>query len=156
MIPALQDSEGNFPCDMGDVDYRHANILLHWCHGAPGVIYLLIKAYILFKEEKYLAACHLAADLIWKRGLLKKGPGTCHGIAGNGYVSLVMYRFTNNPKYLYRAEKFAQFLSQNDFKRYTYRPDNPWSLYEGLAGTVCYLIDLLHPTTAAFPFMNVL
>lgn len=153
---ALQDAEGNFPCDMEDAQYgRGVNILVHWCHGAPGAIYLLIKAYIIFREEKYLMACQRAADLVWQKGLLFKGPGICHGVAGNGYVSLVMYRFTKNPKYLHRAVKFADFLIRPEFLQYARRPDCPWSLYEGLAGTVCYLIDLLHIETAAFPFMNV-
>ena len=34
-------------------------------------------------------------------------------------------------------------------------PDSPYSLYEGLAGTVCYLADLLEPTEAEFPFFDV-
>ena len=29
--------------------------------------------------------------------------------------------------------------------------DFPYSLMEGLAGTICYHCDLLHPQTAAFP-----
>lgn len=124
-------------------------------HGASGAIYLLIKAYIKFREEKYLIASQRAADLIWRKGLLLKGPGTCHGVAGNGFVFLVMYRLTQNPIYLYRAIQFANFLTRSEFLRYARRPDCPWSLYEGLAGTVCFLIDLLHPNTAAFPFMNV-
>lgn len=132
-----------------------ANILVHWCHGAPGAIYLLIKAYIIFKEEKYLIACHRAADLVWRKGLLHKGPGTCHGVAGNGYVSLIMHRLTQNPKYFYRAVQYANFLTRPEFLRWARKPDCPWSLYEGLAGTVCFLIDLIHPENAAFPFMNV-
>lgn len=131
------------------------NILVHWCHGAPGAIYLLIKAYLLFNDEKYLIACHRAAELVWHKGLLLKGPGICHGVAGNGYVSLIMYRLTKNPKYLYRAMQFAQFLTRPEFLRYARHPDRPFSLYEGLAGTVCFLIDLIHPETAVFPFMNV-
>lgn len=132
-----------------------ANILVHWCHGAPGAIYLLIKAYQLFKDEKYLIACHRASELVWRKGLLLKGPGICHGVAGNGYVSLIMFRLTKNPKYLYRAMRFGHFLTRPEFLRYTGRPDRPFSLYEGLAGTVCFLVDLIHPETAAFPFMNI-
>lgn len=134
---------------------RAANILVHWCHGAPGAIYLLIKAYLVFRDDKYLHACMRAADLVWHKGLLTKGPGICHGIAGSGYVFLVMYRLTNDPKYLHRANQFASFLTHNDFSRFARVPDCPFSLYEGVAGTVCYLIDLLHPQTASFPFMNV-
>lgn len=152
----MQDFEGNFPCDMRDAIYGNGiNELVHWCHGAPGVIYLYIKAYIQFGDEKYLTACTKASELIWRKGLLRKGPGICHGVAGNGYVFLVMYRLTKKPKYLYRAMRFAYFLERPEFGRYLLKPDYPWSLYEGLAGTVCYLIDLIHNESASFPFMNV-
>jgi hypothetical protein len=36
----------------------------------------------------YLAAASRAADTLWERGLLRKGVGLCHGIAGNGYAFL--------------------------------------------------------------------
>ena len=42
-------------------------------------------------------------EVIWKRGLLKKGYGICHGVAGNGYAFLVAYKMTGDPKYLHRA-----------------------------------------------------
>jgi hypothetical protein len=35
------------------------------------------------------------------------------------------------------------------------RPDRPLSLYEGLAGTLCYLVDLLQPHKAEFPLYPV-
>ncbi|KAJ8026847.1 LanC-like protein 3 [Holothuria leucospilota] len=130
--------------------------LVHWCHGAPGVVYLLAKAYTFWNEEKYLAACVTCADLCWKYGLLRKGPGICHGVAGNGYVFLLLYRLTNQPKYLYRAIKFAEFLQTEEFRSEARVPDSPYSLYEGWAGTLCYLLDLLEPDKAEFPFNGVL
>ena len=34
--------------------------LVHWCHGAPGTIYLFAKAWLALKDEKYkLAALRL-------------------------------------------------------------------------------------------------
>ena len=30
--------------------------LVHWCHGAPGAVYLLARAYLVWKEDKYLYA----------------------------------------------------------------------------------------------------
>ena len=59
-----------------------------FCHGSPGVIPLLTLAADVFPFErnKYLAAAEKAGELTWKEGLLKKGNGLCHGIAGNGYV----------------------------------------------------------------------
>lgn len=152
----LQLPDGNFPCAMEDVAHvGHDHKLVHWCHGAPGVIYVMAKSYLVFREEKYLAACKRAADLVWQKGLLKKGPGICHGVSGNGYVFLLMYRLTGNLKYLHRAHCFADYLTASEFVENARTPDRWDSLYEGLAGTVCYLIDLLEPNTARFPFMNI-
>ncbi|XP_063700393.1 lanC-like protein 3 homolog [Culicoides brevitarsis] len=147
----FQAADGNFPTKF-DSDDKH---LVHWCHGSPGFIILYAKAYLVFKEKSYLEACVRCADNIWHQGLLLKGPGICHGIAGNGYAFLLMFRLTNNPKYLHRAHKFAEFLETDDFKRHSRTPDRPFSLFEGIAGTVCFLIDLMTPEKAAFPFMNV-
>ncbi len=155
IVLGLQDHEGNFPCAMEDLSYPNDNPLIHWCHGASGAIYLLIKSYLIFKEEKYLMSCRRAVDLIWHYGLLKKGPGICHGIAGSGYAFLVMYRLTGEVKYMYRATKFAQFLKSSEFLQRSRTPDCPFSLYEGLAGTVCFLVDLLEPHRSCFPFMDV-
>ncbi|XP_055685467.1 lanC-like protein 3 homolog [Lutzomyia longipalpis] len=149
---ALQDAEGNFPITL---DNTREKRLVHWCHGAPGAIYLLAKSYLIFHEEKYLHACKLAAELVWKKGLLLKGPGICHGVAGNAYVFLVLYQLTKDPQYLYRAGKFMEFLCDGEFRRNARTPDRPFSLYEGVAGTVCFLADLLEPEKAAFPFMEV-
>ena len=40
-----------------------------------GVVYMLAKAYLVFKEEKYLSACLKCGDITWQKGLLRKGPG---------------------------------------------------------------------------------
>lgn len=152
----LQDEDGNFPVTLESVKpHRKEKRLVHWCHGAPGAIYLLIKSYLIFRDERYLYAARKCVELVWQKGLLYKGPGICHGVAGNGYVFLVMYRLTGEPVYLYRAGRFMEFLTNDEFLQKARTPDRPFSLYEGLAGTVCYLIDLLNPQKAEFPFMNV-
>lgn len=140
---------------MDDVASKSLNYLVHWCHGAPGAIYLIAKAYIVFGDERYLRSCIRATDLVWQKGLLLKGPGICHGVTGNAYAFLLMYRLTQDPKYLYRADKFMEFLQDPQFLRDANTPDYPYSLYEGLAGTVCFLIDLLNPKQAYFPFMDI-
>ena len=30
--------------------------LVHWCHGAPGTVYLLARAYTVWRDEKYMVA----------------------------------------------------------------------------------------------------
>lgn len=154
ILLSTQSADGNFPCLLENSS-NPEHELVHWCHGAPGVIYVLAKAYLLFNDPRYLEACVKCGELVWKKGLLTKGPGLCHGIAGNGYVFLILYRLTLDEKYLYRAGRFADFLTSDTFTRNARRPDKPMSLYEGLAGTVCFLIDLLQPTKASFPFMDV-
>lgn len=153
-ILTLQNEEGNWPCCMEELGLNEHK-LLHWCHGAPGTIYLMAKAYIVFKEEKYLEACIKAGEVVWQKGLLLKGPGICHGIAGNGYVFMLLHRLTHNDKYLYRAKMFADFMTTEQFQKDARLPDNPESLYEGTAGTVCFLSDLLVPDKAEFPFQDV-
>ena len=71
-----------------------------------GIIYLFARAYLVFnRDPKYLNACRKLAETVWNKGLLKKGPGICHGVAGSGYVFLLMYRLTGEENYLYRAER---------------------------------------------------
>jgi len=155
---SLQSPTGNFPCAMDELGSRarpEADELVHWCHGAAGVVYLMAKAYLYWKEDKYLRSCLKCGDLVWTKGLLKKGPGTCHGVAGSGYVFLLLYRLTGDPKHLHRAHAFADFIFSPEFSQGARTPDSPYSLYEGQAGTVCYLVDLLKPDQAAFPFFDV-
>ncbi|XP_038211110.1 lanC-like protein 3 [Zerene cesonia] len=153
-IVALQTSEGNWPCCMEEVELSDHK-LVHWCHGAPGTIYLIAKAFVIFKDHKYLDSCIKAGEVVWHKGLLRKGPGICHGVAGNGYVFLLLYRLTGDQKYLHRAKLFAEFMNKEEFLRDARLPDNPESLYEGTAGTVCFLSDLLLPDKAEFPFQDV-
>ena len=153
----IQTTEGNFPCAMDELgtNMRHPDDeLVHWCHGAPGTVYLLARAYIVWKDAKYLESLKKASNLCWEKGFIKKGPGICHGIAGTGYVFLLMFRLTKDRVYLNRAMRCAEFLYSPEFKR-ARTPDCPLSLYEGWAGTVCFLVDLLDTQHAAFPFSEV-
>lgn len=146
----LQTESGNFPSKLNNTDAQ----LVHWCHGAPGIIYLMAKAFKTFGDQKYFDSYIKSGDLVWKYGLLRKGPGICHGVSGNGYVHLMLYRISSDSKHLYRAKRFAEFLRNETFIEESRTPDKPYSLFEGLAGTVCFLIDLLQADNAEFPFMK--
>ncbi|XP_067107835.1 lanC-like protein 2 isoform X5 [Osmerus mordax] len=117
---------GNYPSSLSNETDR----LVHWCHGAPGVVHMLIMAHKVFKEEKYLKEAQECGEVIWQRGLLRKGYGLCHGTAGNGYTFLSLYRLTQDRKHLYRACKFAEWCL--DYGTHGCRiPDRPYSLFEG-------------------------
>ena len=77
-------------------------------------------------------------------------------MAGSGYVFLLLYRMTSDEKHLHRALKFGEFMQTREFQHSARRPDSPFSLFEGLAGTMCFITDLLQPTKAHFPFFDVL
>ncbi|KAI3355520.1 hypothetical protein L3Q82_017902, partial [Scortum barcoo] len=137
---------GNFPSSLSNESDR----LVHWCHGAPGVIHMLIMAHKVFKEEKYLKEAVECAEVIWQRGLLRKGYGICHGTAGNGYAFLSLYKLTQEKKYLYRGCKFAEWCL--DYGTHGCRiPDRPYSLFEGMAGAVHYLSEMANPEASCFP-----
>lgn len=127
-----QEQNCNWPAELGAIIERE-NELVHWCHGAPGtlipvrcsyivlaavssveftspffragVAYLFAKAYLINKKPQYLDTCIRSGELVWQKGLLKKGPGICHGVAGSAYVFLLLYRLTGNSKYIYRAQR---------------------------------------------------
>lgn len=145
-VRQLKYPSGNYPACIGD----NRDLLVHWCHGAPGVIYMLTQACKLFQDGNYLADAAQCAENSWQRGLLKKGYGICHGVAGNAYSLLAMFNLTHDLKYLYRACKFAEWCM--DYGEHGCRiPDAPFSLFEGLAGTIYFLADLLDPANAKFP-----
>ena len=120
-----------------------------------GIVYLFARAFLYWKDDKYLDACLRCGEVTWQKGLLKKGPGICHGVAGSGYVFLLLYRLTSNEKHLHRAKQFAEFLYTEEYQRGARTPDSPYSLYEGIAGAACFLADLTQPLKAEFPFFDV-
>jgi len=79
--------------------------LVHWCHGAPGWIPLFTQSE-LRNENFKIGAKHLSGiqiaelfgECVWKKGLLKKGVGLCHGIGGNGLVLYSLFNATNDKK----------------------------------------------------------
>ncbi|GLG94348.1 LanC-like protein 3 homolog [Gryllus bimaculatus] len=80
-VLSLQTPAGNFPPMAGDSQRRGAadpDDLVQWCHGAAGIVYLMAKAYLQWRDEKYLQSCFKCGEIIWNNGLLKKGPGSCH------------------------------------------------------------------------------
>jgi lantibiotic modifying enzyme len=163
---------GRYPLHVGDHHVAFEDLDVHWCHGATGAVFTFTQAHLSLCARrscdgncKWLAAATRAAQVVWTDGLLKKGPGLCHGISGNGYSLLRMYRVTGNVKYLYRAECFAKFLDSSQFLLGCtgMDSDSPYSLYDGLAGAVAFCSDLARlahsettPLPIGFPFFEAL
>ena len=108
----------------------------------------------MFGDQLFLDAATAAAEVVWRRGLLKR-VGICHGISGNAYVFLSLYRVTRDVMYIYRAKAFASFLLDSAQKliaaRQMHGGDNPYSLFEGIGGMAYLFLDMKEPTSARFP-----
>jgi len=65
---ASQFESGNLPSSMGNAQDK----LVQWCHGAPGLLPLLVQAHKEFGEPHYEMAAKNAERIICDRGLLKK------------------------------------------------------------------------------------
>ncbi|XP_019153773.1 PREDICTED: lanC-like protein GCR2 [Ipomoea nil] len=141
---------GNYPSSEGNESDR----LVHWCHGAPGLALTLTKAAKVFNSEEFLQAAVDAAEVVWNRGLLKR-VGICHGISGNSYVFLALYRLTGDMKYLYRAKAFACFLHNRAqtliSEGIMHGGDRPYSLFEGIGGMAYLFLDMTEPLDTRFP-----
>jgi hypothetical protein len=91
-----------------------------WCHGAPGIGATLGD---LLADDLLLGL----AGHTWAYGPLEKGPGLCHGTAGNGYALLRTWSLTGDERWLERARGFAavaleqveQMRAQHGRGRYT-------------------------------------
>ncbi|PKA60412.1 hypothetical protein AXF42_Ash008472 [Apostasia shenzhenica] len=141
---------GNYPSS----EDSKTNRLVHWCHGAPGVALTLVKAAEVFPDEQFLGAAVDAAEVVWSRGLLKR-VGICHGVSGNAYVFLSLYRFTGKAEYLYRAKAFSCFLLDRAQPLITagqmHGGDHPFSLFEGMGGMAHLFLDMINPAGSRFP-----
>lgn len=106
-------------------------------------------------ETKQAARTALAKGgrLVYERGLLRKGVGLCHGVAGNVYALLAVSealddatRLRVEGEWFRRALHLAHLACS--YERLTARgematPDRPYSLYEGVAGVCCAWADVL-------------
>lgn len=144
MIHNLQTPIGNFPTRMGGDKRDKHDELIQWCHGAPGVIPLLIRYAPKTKECQMarLSAVQQSVDLLWRRGLLRKGVGLCHGIGGNGYAMLKAAESGMIPDCLTKAVAFA-YIGWNHIRELIDVPDHRFSLFEGIAGFITFQLDLI-------------
>jgi hypothetical protein len=145
-------------------EHRHFLYTSRWCHGAPGVVILLGLVLRLSATSEVIAssisndlkstimsALSAGTTIIYEKGLLRKGVGLCHGVAGNVFplvaASKACFMQKNNGDMhalgdlcMRRAVHLAYLATNWELltKRGEMRvPDRAWSLYEGLGGMCC-------------------
>lgn len=160
---SVRFQSGNLPIILGEKRDEH----IHWCHGAPGIPALIHAASSVLGDDAgvssaLLDAARRAGEVVWERGIILKGYGLCHGITGNAYTFLTLYRMSGDEGQLRRAAAFASLLEHQQLQAMISRhpdrqrrvqgvPDSPSSLMEGTAGVVCFLLDMCRPHSATFP-----
>ncbi|GBP30665.1 LanC-like protein 2 [Eumeta japonica] len=147
-----QFASKNFPSSLGSTS---GDRLVQWCHGAPGFVPLCLLAYEVFRDRKYLKLALKLGDVVWERGLCKKGYSICHGVSGNAYAFIQLYQTTKKPVHLYRAARFMEWCLDERKGTEHHRPDRPASLFEGVVGRVYLAQDFKDILNAQFPAFTV-
>ena len=132
-----------------------SHMMLQICHGAPGVIVgCRGLAGGQDSETEVNAVLAEGAELTWHAGPLQKGPGLCHGTAGNGYAFLVLYERTGDPQWLERARLFAAHAIDQFNADVAEFGQQRFTLWTGDPGLAVYLAGCIDGD-ARFPTLDV-
>ena len=119
---------------------------VQWCHGAPGLV-------ITLGDLMPLELAIGGAELTWRAGPLRKGPGLCHGTAGNGFAFLRAHQLTGDSVWLERARAFAMHAVEQISRQRAALGRGRYTLWTGDIGVALYLRACLH-VDAAFPTID--
>ena len=122
----------NWPPLDGPFSDFASSIRVQWCHGAPGIVATLGD---LIPLEMAIGG----AEATWRAGPLRKGPGLCHGTAGNGFAFLKLHRLTGDPRWLDRARRFAMHAIGQVQRERAQLGRGRYTLWTGDAGVALYL-----------------
>jgi len=121
---------------MSRVGARPEEIRAQWCHGAPGMVATL-------GDLLDLDLAVAGGELTWHAGPLAKGPGLCHGTAGNAYAFLVLHGRTGDELWLDRARAFAMHAVGQVEREHAALGRGRYSLFTGDIGVALFLRHLL-------------
>jgi hypothetical protein len=134
-----EDGLANWPMEASDPKLEwDGQIRMQWCHGGAGVVASAAP----FLEEELLLA---GAELVWRAGpaSMEKGPGICHGTAGNGYALLCTFGRTGDERWLERARRFAVHALGQVERWRERRGTGRHSLWAGDPGAALFAADCL-------------
>jgi Lanthionine synthetase C-like protein len=141
-----EDGLVNWPPRNRPLSEEVANIRVQWCHGAPGIVSTLGD---LMPPELAIGG----GELTWRAGPLRKGPGLCHGTAGNGFTFLKLYDMTRDPVWLQRARRFAMHAIEQVDRERSALGRGRYTLFTGDVGVALYLRACLE-IDAQFPILD--
>jgi hypothetical protein len=125
-------------------------IRTQWCHGAPGMVTSFGP--IARDDDELTELLVAGGELTWTAGPLVKGPGLCHGTAGNGYAFLWLLDRTGDERWLERARAFAMHAAAQVERARAAYGRGRYTLWTGDVGAACLLASCI----TADPAMPVL
>jgi hypothetical protein len=132
-----EDGLAQWPASLEPRPERAPGIRTQWCHGAPGIVASL--APLAPEEEEFTELLSAGGELTWRAGPLGKGPGLCHGTAGNGYAFLKLFERTRDETWLTRARAFAMHAIDQVERARRAHGRGRYTLWTGDLGTALYL-----------------
>ena len=151
-IKSLQiESTGNFP---DDVEGKDNGDKTYFCHGCVGAVHLFLLAEKIFPSNNFEDIAKNCNKCLWKRGILYKGNGLCHGMSSICYALIKLYKHTKDELYLNEAMGIAFATVDPEIQALVseYKdpqrkkkgvPDTPYSLMEGDGGLLIMYYDLI-------------
>jgi hypothetical protein len=94
-----------------------------------------------------------AGQAIWQAGPLVKGPGICHGTAGNAAALLVLYRRSGDRLWLDRARAFGMHAALQADEARTAHGQGRYSVWTGDPGVALVLWQCIQGT-AGLPLLD--
>lgn len=141
-----EDGLANWPPRDGPASEQEAKIRVQWCHGAPGIVTTL-------GDLMPLDLAVAGGELTWRAGPLRKGPGLCHGTAGNGYALLRLHDLTGDARWLERARRFAMHAIEQVDRERAALGRGRYTLLTGDVGVALYLRACLEEDSH-FPILD--
>jgi hypothetical protein len=133
----------NWPPSVGE---PASALRVQWCHGAAGIVSTLAD---LMPERLRLGG----AELVWRAGPLAKGPGLCHGTAGNGFAFLRVFELSDDDRWLIRARRFGMHAIDQVARQRAEVGRGRFTLWTGDIGVALYLQACLD-ARAGFPTID--
>jgi Lanthionine synthetase C-like protein len=145
----VEDGLANWPALAGgELDTQDSQVRVQWCHGAPGIVTTAGQ----YLEEGLVLA---GAELAWRAGPHgpEKGPGICHGTAGNGYALLKAFVRTGDERWLDRARRFAVHALGQVERMRAEQGRGRYSLFTGDVGVALFAASCLD-ADARYPILD--
>jgi Lanthionine synthetase C-like protein len=121
-------------------------IRTQWCHGAPGMVTSFGP--IAPGDDELTGLLVAGGELTWKAGPLVKGPGLCHGTAGNGYAFLKLLERTGDERWLDRARAFGMHAAAQVERARSEHGRGRYTLWTGDLGPACFLASCIRADPA--------